>query len=150
MSSKVLYEITYPFPNFNGFIVEVLECIIYFNLHLIMDVKRTICLHNGISFTSETISLYWIGTQAISICMFHLFFLHVHVRLNAKDLQKLAPGKKCSRTHDFEFHRFKTIHWDQRSWSCLLGLLSECLQHHGHDSNESNKKRQIQSKWHCT
>ena len=38
MPSKVLDEITYPFPNFNGATVEVWESISNFTPHFIMDV----------------------------------------------------------------------------------------------------------------
>ena len=38
MPNKVWYEITYPFPNFNGYTVEVWEWISNFIPHFIMDV----------------------------------------------------------------------------------------------------------------
>ena len=38
MPSKVLGEITYPFPNFNYTIVEVCECTSIFIPHIKMDV----------------------------------------------------------------------------------------------------------------
>ena len=42
--SKVWDEIAYPFPNFNGAIVEVWEWISNFTQHIIMDVISYSCL----------------------------------------------------------------------------------------------------------
>ena len=47
MSNKVYDEITYPFPNFNSFPMEVWEWIRYFTPSFLMDVMTKQCLQNG-------------------------------------------------------------------------------------------------------
>ena len=43
MPSKGWDEITYPFLNFNGATVEVWEWMIYFLVHIIVDVITSLC-----------------------------------------------------------------------------------------------------------